>query len=77
MVVPKLTKKGQVTVPKAVRDKLGIKRGDIIEFVIMDNNCIIKRKDSINIDKWLGALGKGKTDDFINKIRGEKLENGC
>jgi len=75
--MPKLTKKGQVNVPKKVRDKLGIKRGDVIDFVIMDNNCIIKRKDSFNIDKWLGALGKGKTDDFIDEIRGEKLENGC
>jgi antitoxin PrlF len=75
--MPKLTRKGQITVPKEVRNKLGLKRGDIIEFVIMDDNFIIKRKDSINIDKWLGALGKGKTDDFINEIRGEKLENGC
>ena len=75
--MPRLTKKGQVTVPKAIRDKLEIKRGDIVEFVIMDNNCIIKRKDSLNIDKWLGALGKGKTDDFIDEIRGEIFENGC
>ena len=75
--MPKLTKKGQVTVPKAVRDKLGLKRGDIVEFIVRDKNCIIKRKDSLNIDKWLGALGKGNTDDFINEIRGEKLENGC
>ena len=75
--MPKLTKKGQVTVPKVVRDKLGIKRGDIVEFVIIDNNCIIKRKNSFNIDKWLGALGKGKTDDFINEIRGQNFENGC
>lgn len=75
--MPKLTKNGQITVPKEVRDKLGLKKGDIIEFVIIGNNYIIKRKDGINIDKWLGALGKGKTDDFINEIRGERLENGC
>jgi AbrB family looped-hinge helix DNA binding protein len=64
-------------VPKEVRNKLGLKRGDIVEFVIIDDNCIIKKKSSFNIDKWIGFLEKGNTDEFIKEIRGEELDNCC
>lgn len=75
--MPKLTKKGQITIPKEVRDKLRLKKGDLVEFIIVGNDCIIKKRNSINIDKWLGALGKSKTDDFIDEIRGKNLDNSC
>ena len=67
----RLTKKGQITIPKEIRDKLGIKRGDIVEFAIKDGECIVRKKAVFNIDKWLGVLGKGDTDEFIEEIRGD------
>lgn len=75
--MPKLTKKGQVTIPKDIRNKLGLKRGDMVEFSIKDEECIIKKKKASGIDKWLGALGKGFTDEFIEEIRGDRFDNCC
>lgn len=42
--MPRLTQKGQVTVPKEIRNKLGIKRCDDVEFIIKDGEYIIKKK---------------------------------
>ncbi len=69
----RLTKKGQITIPKEIRDKLGIKRGDTVEFSIKDGECIVRKKTVFNIGKWIGALGKGNTDEFIDEIRGDKI----
>jgi AbrB family looped-hinge helix DNA binding protein len=75
MKMPRLTQKGQVTVPKEIRNKLGIKRGDDVEFIIKDGECLIKKKKVINIDKWVGFLGRGNTDEFIDEIRGGKFDD--
>lgn len=39
----KVTSKGQVTVPKAVRDALGIESGDEVVFRVEGNRAIIAR----------------------------------
>ena len=38
-----LTSKGQITVPKAIRDRLGLIEGDILEFTIGEDGRIIVR----------------------------------
>jgi AbrB family looped-hinge helix DNA binding protein len=48
--VRKLTKKGQVTVPKKIREQL---KSDAVEFEILDGNVIIKPVKSV-----AGALRK-------------------
>lgn len=35
-----LTSKGQITVPRAVRQKLNLKRGDRVEFVLMEDGTV-------------------------------------
>ena len=39
----KVTSKGQVTVPKVVRDALGIKRGDEVVFRVEGNRAVLAR----------------------------------
>jgi len=39
----KVTSKGQVTVPKAVRDALGIKEGDEVVFRVEGNRAVLTR----------------------------------
>lgn len=39
----KVTSKGQVTVPKAVRDALGIKKGDELLFRVEGNRAVLAR----------------------------------
>ncbi|MCK4497094.1 MAG: type II toxin-antitoxin system PrlF family antitoxin [Candidatus Aenigmarchaeota archaeon] len=41
-----ITKQGQITIPKDIRKKLGMKKGDMIQFVITVNgNLIIKKME--------------------------------
>ncbi|MGB5879222.1 MAG: AbrB/MazE/SpoVT family DNA-binding domain-containing protein [Thermoanaerobaculia bacterium] len=38
-----LTSKGQVTIPKAIRERLGLNKGDTLEFIIEDGRRIVVR----------------------------------
>jgi antitoxin PrlF len=42
-VAARLTSKGQITVPKLVRDALGIKEGDEVVFRIEGNRAVVAR----------------------------------
>ena len=44
----KITKNGQVTLPKEIRDQLRLKSGDFIQFLITDNHQIILRKFTLS-----------------------------
>jgi antitoxin PrlF len=49
-VVAKITSKGQVTVPKAVRDALGISEGDEVVFRVEGNRAVLARtKDFLDL----------------------------
>lgn len=38
-----LTSKGQVTVPKAIRERLGLQEGDVLEFSVDETGCLLVR----------------------------------
>ena len=42
-VAARVTSKGQVTVPKAVREALGVSEGDVILFRIEGNRAVVSR----------------------------------
>ena len=66
----RVTSKGQVTIPKPVRDRLGIKPGSIVDFQLApDGNVVLvklgaKRRKS-RFESVLGILGPGLTTDEI------------
>ncbi len=71
--MPKVTKKGQVTIPKDIMEKLGIKPGSSVRFRIIEGKCVVEKeaKES-KIDKWVGYLkSKKRTDEVIKELRGE------
>ena len=43
MPISTITAKGQVTIPKAIRERLGLSEGDKLEFSIDDSGCIVVR----------------------------------
>jgi AbrB family looped-hinge helix DNA binding protein len=53
-----LTAKGQTTVPKDVRDHLGLKPGDRIDFVIEEDGEVRLRTRKVRLGDLAGVLGK-------------------
>ena len=57
-----LTSKGQVTIPKSVRDSIGLRTGDKIEFIITEKNEVLLRPITKKVDDVFGVLYKsGRT----------------
>jgi antitoxin PrlF len=51
-----LTSKGQVTIPKSIRDRLGIKPGDRVTFTAMPDGAVILRAKNRSIADLAGIL---------------------
>ena len=51
-----ITSKGQVTVPKRIRDFLRVKPGDPIDFVIEDGGRVVVRPSTIDVRDLKGML---------------------
>ncbi|MBI4743862.1 MAG: AbrB/MazE/SpoVT family DNA-binding domain-containing protein [Actinobacteria bacterium] len=75
MLTAKVTSKGQITIPKEVRDKLGIQSGENIGFERKGDVFYIKKTlKKSPFDRWVGRLKvrKGhKTDEIIESLRGK------
>jgi AbrB family looped-hinge helix DNA binding protein len=72
-----VTSKGQVTIPKPVRDYLGIEPGSEVSFRRADDGSIvIERADGTRppsrFAKLVGSAGTGPTtDELMELLRGE------
>ncbi|MBT3274558.1 MAG: AbrB/MazE/SpoVT family DNA-binding domain-containing protein [Spirochaetales bacterium] len=66
--------KGQITIPKAVRDRLGIVPGTILEVESANGKIIaVKSQPHDMLAKWRGRgklPGGGTVDEYLKKIRG-------
>jgi antitoxin PrlF len=75
MLMAKVTSKGQVTIPKQVRDKLGVQPGEGIGFEEKDGIFIIRKAVKKSpFDKWIGKLRKlkrEKSDAVLDDLRGK------
>ncbi len=74
MLTAKVTSKGQLTIPKKVRDKLGIKTGDALRFEEKEGVfCITKSLKKSPFDRWVGKLkpSQKSTDALIDRLRGQ------
>lgn len=71
-----VTSKGQVTIPKLVRDDLGIGPGSKVDFRrAADGNYVIEKADGTRplprFEKLIGVAGPGlSTDELMELLRG-------
>ena len=82
----KVTKKGQITIPKDVREKLGIKVGDKIIFESSGKGILIRKKEDADIDKIIKEITgiwkdhplfqNKSTKEIIEMMRGPDDETG-
>lgn len=71
-----MTSKGQVTIPKRMREELGLAPGAEIEFVPNGRGDIVirlkKEADRSRFDALVGTLDLGMTtDEFMRFLRGD------
>jgi len=67
-----VSEKGQVTIPKPLRDKLGLRAGQVLEFETRDG-LLVGRKAAPNanpVDAVRGVLNRMSVDAEIEKMRG-------
>lgn len=74
-----VTVKGQVTIPKPVRDHLGLRPGDRVEFEVDADGAVVLRKTATRagasedrFERLLGCATAGlTTDEIMAMTRGE------
>ncbi|MEE9306027.1 MAG: AbrB/MazE/SpoVT family DNA-binding domain-containing protein [Spirochaetia bacterium] len=69
-----VSEKGQITIPKAVRDKLGIVAGTVLEVDSIEGKLVaVKKEPADAILKWRGKgriPGSKTVDEYLQRIRG-------
>lgn len=68
-----LSEKGQVTIPKSVRDKLGLVPGTVLDFEAKDGRLVATKKLAEDIfKKWRGKghlPGGISVDAYLKRVR--------
>ncbi len=69
----KITTKGQLTLPKDLRDKLGLRAGDYLLIKDTDQGYLLEKElDEERFHKYIGLLGRrGDSEEIIKELRGE------
>jgi len=69
----KVAERGQVTIPKRLRERLGIRPGTVLEFREDEGRLVVEKEELADVvDRVYGALGKGRsTDAIVDELRGE------
>ena len=68
-----VSEKGQVTIPKRLRERLGIRAGETLEFDDEAGRLVAwKASDRDPVDELFGVLElEGGTDAFVDSVRGK------
>lgn len=81
MAWAKVLRSGQITLPKEVREKLGLKEGDIVDFEIRDAMVIVRPKLLVDKREALKTLStavkkmrRAVKDDIDQKTLEEFME---
>lgn len=80
----RVTEKGQVTIPKHIRDRLGIEPGSEVEFIERDSIVVIEKQkgvpgqDARNFKEWAASVA-GTFDtmgmdgkEYVDWLRGPR-----
>ena len=74
----KIGERGQVTIPKDIREQFGLGPATEVEFHVVGGSIILKKASKkLNLAKWKGRcgdsfakLGYSSGDQFIDDVRG-------
>ena len=81
MEIAKLSSKGQITLPKEIREKLNLKEGDKVVFIEKEGKIIMAKSSESVINEMREAmkgeaerLGLKNMDDVVEMIKQMRLE---
>jgi AbrB family looped-hinge helix DNA binding protein len=68
-----VSEKGQVTIPKRVRDQLGIRAGTVLAFAAVNGKLVAEKEQTGDaFTKWRGRgrlPGRLNVDSYLTRIR--------
>ena len=73
----RITSDGQITIPLEIRQQLGLLPGAEVEFEVVDDRIVLKRKSNLSFGEQLVGLMQGKatirlsTDQVMTTTRRE------
>lgn len=70
--------RGQVTIPKEIRDRFGLRPNAEVEFHVENGSIVLKKTAKrLSLEKWKGhckasfrKLGYSTVDEYIEDVRG-------
>ena len=60
MATATVTSKGQITIPKEVRDRLGVGTGDHVDFMVNDRGDVVVRPVVLDVRELRGLLKRSR-----------------
>ena len=69
----KISERGQITIPKALRRRYGLSKDTEVEITPTDEGLMIRKKTSSRhpVDEVVGILSRpSSTDEYLEEIRG-------
>jgi AbrB family looped-hinge helix DNA binding protein len=74
----KIGERGQVTIPKDLCERFGLKPETEVEFHVVNDAVVLRKKPGrLNLGRWKGRCGKSfrelgysRVDEFIEDVRG-------
>ena len=80
MVTATITSKGQITIPKTVRESLHLHAGDRIAFIVHDQSEAVMKPVTKTVDQVFGRLHRpgqaGKTVVEMNEAIARRMRGG-
>jgi len=70
-----LAERGQIVIPKEVRDALGLKPGSKLQIRVADGRLLIEKKVALDLSRWVGkAIDDGlTTNEALSELRGRPV----
>ncbi len=77
MTTATLTTKGQITIPKDIRERLLLQTGDKVDFTLTESGDVLLKPVTQHVDEVFGKLGKSAqaplTSDDMNAAIRQRL----
>ncbi len=70
-----LAERGQIVIPKEIRDAMGLKPGAKLQIRVHDGRLLIEKKVTLDLSRWVGkAIDDGlTTNEALTELRGRPV----